>query len=98
MLQQQKTEMKQMLICGLDYSGKTTFIKNYCNDLNQYVLNNRTAQQRAAEAAAKGQGGQRESDSPMMNCEMFTTTPYINIEKIMMSDSQIPWIVYDMSG
>ena len=80
--------MRQLLICGLDFSGKTTLIKNYSKALNQYYSSNKNA----------AQAPQPNVDKTNLYSEIFFTTPYINIEMINMPESQIPWIVYDMSG
>ena len=32
------------------------------------------------------------------NCEVYFTTPYINIEKVNLPDSSMPCVVYDLSG
>ena len=62
-----KTPYKQLLIVGLDYSGKSTLIK-------------------------------RVKTIPENSAEFFTTTPYINIEKITLPFSNLPCVVYDLSG
>lgn len=62
-----KTTYKQLLIIGLDYSGKTTLIKRF-------------------------------KAMPETTAEFFTTTPYINIEKITLPFSNSACVVYDLSG
>ena len=75
-----------MLLCGLDYSGKTTLIKKYCTDLNNYADKNNKAIV----------GGDK--PGPYANTEFYHTTPFINIEKILLPDSSMPCVVYDLSG
>ena len=78
---------RQMLLCGLDDSGKTTMIKNYASDLEKYASEN------------KGEkAGEKKQDNANRNQEMFYTTPYINIEKIKLPSANMPCIVYDISG
>ena len=63
----QKPQYKQLLLLGLDYSGKTTLIKRF-------------------------------KPIPENTAEFYHTTPYINIEKITLPFSNMPCVVYDMSG
>ena len=73
-----------MLLCGLDYSGKTTLIKKYCLDLENFASKN-------IETSSK-------DTNVNLNSEFYYTTPYINIEKIFLPDSSMPCVVYDLSG
>ena len=75
-----------MLICGLDNSGKTTLIKKYCQDLDQFAAKNNKPLV----------GG--EKPSPYANTEFYHSTPFINIEKILLPDGSMPCVVYDLSG
>ena len=87
MPESQNREFKQMLLCGLDFSGKTTLIKKYASDLENYE-----ATHSSALAKDKNQA------NPNANTEFFSTTPYLNIEKIALPESSMPCIVYDISG
>ena len=58
---------KQLLLLGLDGSGKTTMIKRF-------------------------------KHIPENTYEYYTTTPYINIEKVTLPFNTQPCVVYDMSG
>ena len=75
-----------MLLCGLDFSGKTTLIKKYASDLENY------------EATHTGLVKDKNQASPNAFTEFFCTTPYLNIEKISLPESSMPCIVYDISG
>ena len=77
-------EFKNMLLCGLDYSGKTTLIKKYCQDLEMFAEKNQKV------------GG--EKPGQFANTEMYYTTPFINIEKITLPEGSMPCVVYDLSG
>ena len=83
-------EYKQLLLCGLDYAGKTTLIKHYCTDLNDF------ASKSARELNAVRDVGSL--SNPHLNSEMYTSTPYINIEKIKLPESSMDCVVYDLSG
>ena len=63
----QKTQYKQMLLIGLDYSGKSTLIKRF-------------------------------KAMPENSAEFYHTTAYLNIEKITLPFSNLPCVVYDVSG
>lgn len=67
MISNNKHEYKQLLLIGLDYSGKTTMIKRF-------------------------------KQIPENSAEYFYTTPYLNIEKITLPFSNMPCVVYDLSG
>ena len=58
---------KQLLLVGLDGSGKTTMIKRF-------------------------------KHIPENSFEFYTSTPFINIEKITLPSSNLPCVVYDISG
>ena len=62
-----KPQYKQLLLVGLDGSGKTTLIKKF-------------------------------KEIPENSYEFYTSTPYINIERIKLTTSKLPYIVYDLSG
>ena len=81
---------RQMLICGLDYSGKTTLIKNYISDLDIYASKK--------ENKPKGTPEEKKYDNTNRNQEMYYTTPYINIEKFNLPTHSMPCVVYDISG
>ncbi|TNV75364.1 hypothetical protein FGO68_gene13769 [Halteria grandinella] len=62
-----KPHYRQLLLIGLDGSGKTTLIKHFKRiEENSY--------------------------------EFYTSTPYINIEKVTLPFSNLPCVVYDLSG
>ena len=86
MAQTHAREFKQLLLCGLDFSGKTTLIKHYAQDLNEFA------------GKAKRESETTNQSNPNFNSEMFTTTPYINIEKIKLPESSMDCVVYDLSG
>lgn len=67
MISHNKHQYKQLLLIGLDYSGKTTMIKRF-------------------------------KQIPENSAEYFFTTPYLNIEKITLPFSNMPCVVYDVSG
>ena len=84
-------EFKQLLLCGLDGSGKTTLIKQYSQDLNQYA-----AKQAALPILKKNDDN--ENENPNKNTICYTSTPFISMEKVFLPESSMPCVVYDVSG
>lgn len=63
----QKPRYKQLLLIGLEGSGKTTLIKRW-------------------------------KHIPEDSYEFYTSTPYINVEKVKLQFTGMPCVVYDLSG
>lgn len=61
-------KMRKVLLCGLDYSGKTTLVKMFRNR------------------------------DPNEASEFFTSTAFMNLEKVKLPGKAEPCLVYDMSG
>ena len=90
-----------MLLCGLDGSGKTTLIKNYSQALEEFYAEeeSKKKQKKMFQAGqAGGQGGQDNKGYNNEFAEFYQTTPYMNLEKIILTQSSMPCVVYDMSG
>ena len=90
-----------MLLCGLDGSGKTTLIKNYSQALEEFYAEeeSKKKQKKIFQAGqAGGQGGQDNKGYNNEFADFYQTTPYMNLEKIILTQSSMPCVVYDMSG
>tara|TARA_B110000285_G_C14814483_1_gene463530 strand:- start:467 stop:724 length:258 start_codon:yes stop_codon:yes gene_type:complete len=78
-----KRDHRQMLLCGLDGSGKTTMIKNYSQALEDFYAENKSKKKNQADqAAGQNQGGPDKKGYNNEFAEFYQSTPYINLEKI----------------
>ena len=71
---------------GLDNSGKTTMIKRYASDLEDFHKSKDVIK------------SNNPSNPDLAFHDFYYTTPFINMERIKSPENQIPCIVYDMSG
>ena len=90
-----KRDHRQMLLIGLDGSGKTTLIKNYSKSLDEFhAESNKSKKKNKPDQAPY----QEENKYNNEFAEFYQSTPYINLEKITLPHNQMPCVVYDMSG